>query len=369
MGFSPLYIQPITCIFATEDKRNQSLKKLQFGFRIHMGRGAGDLKFSILHTSTFNPSARKSCAGSSSTARTICVKLAIAMSAYFSDRQRGPRPRTNETIDAAVWGGIYATVSALLSNGSFGYSFPETCPDGYGIIGHDNRSFELMLKAQHPHMPYPLPLQEAPDTLTILDFLEFVAASIGKPIEGSFHSFFRHYHLSFDRDEGLREYVGAVNSIFARNGVAYELTEDGQAKRILAAELQQLFATTSFHSGDGETDRLLEEARADFTSPRENLRRGTLEKLWDAFERIKTLESGQDKRAQVTALLDKAAQGKFRAMLEIEATELTRICNTFRIRHSETTQEPLTQSAQTDYLFHRMFSFLRFVLTATGRAS
>jgi hypothetical protein len=95
----------------------------------------------------------------------------------------------------------------------------------------------------------------------------------------------------------------------------------------------------------------------------------TLEKLWDAFERIKTLESGQDKRAQVTALLDKAAQGKFRAMLEIEATELTRICNTFRIRHSETTQEPLTQSAQTDYLFHRMFSFLRFVLTATGRAS
>jgi AbiJ N-terminal domain 4 len=291
------------------------------------------------------------------------------MPAYFSDRQRGPRPRTNETIDAAVWGGIYATVSALLSNGSFGHAFPETCPDGYGVIGHDSRSLELMLKAQHPDMPYPLPLDQIPETMAILDFLEFVAASIGKPIEGSFHSFFRHHHLSFDHNEGLREFVNAVNTIFARNGVAYELTNDGEAKRILAAELQQLFATTSFHSGDGETDRLLEEARADFTSPRENVRRGALEKLWDAFERIKTLEPGPDKRAQVTALLDKTAKGKFRVTLEAEATELTRIGNTFRIRHSETSQEPLAQSGQSDYLFHRMFSFLRLVLTATGRAN
>lgn len=139
------------------------------------------------------------------------------MSAYFSDRQRGPRPRTNETIDAAVWGGIYATVSALLSNGSFGYAFPENCPDGYGVIGHDSRSFELMLKAQHPDVSFPLPFDEVPDTLAILDFLEFVAASIGKPVEGSYHSFFRHHHLSFDRDAGLAEFVEVINSIFARN--------------------------------------------------------------------------------------------------------------------------------------------------------
>jgi hypothetical protein len=50
--------------------------------------------------------------------------------------------------------------------------------------------------------------------------LSAIAASIGKPVEGSFHPFFRDHHLSFDRDEGLREFVDAVNSIFARNGVA-----------------------------------------------------------------------------------------------------------------------------------------------------
>jgi hypothetical protein len=290
------------------------------------------------------------------------------MPAYFSDRQQAPRPRINETIDAAVWGGIYAIVSARLADGSFGYTFPETCPDGHGTIGHDSRTFDLMLKAQHPDMPFPLPLGETPDTLPILDFLEFVAASIGNPIERTYHSFFRHHHLAFDREEGLREFVEAINTIFARNGVAYEFTTEGQVKRILTAELQSLFSTTSFHSGDAETDRLLEQARAQFSSPHENVRKDALEKLWDAFERIKTLEPGQDKKAQVTALLDKTATGKYRAALEAEAMELTRIGNTFRIRHSETTQEPLTQSAQTDYLFHRMFSFLRLVLSATGRA-
>jgi hypothetical protein len=297
------------------------------------------------------------------------MESATAMSAYFSDQQRGPRPRTKETIESPVWGGIYAIVSALLSNGSFGYSFPENCPDGYGVVGHDSRALELMLKAQHPGMPYPLPLEDTPDTLAILDFLEFVAASVAKPIEGNFHSFFRHHHLRFDRDAGLREFVDAINSIFARNGVAYELTEGGKVERILSPELQHLFASTSFHSGDSETDRLLEEARGQFTSPHGNVRRDALEKLWDAFERIKTLESGRDKREKASRLLDRVGSGKFRQTLENEARELTNIGNSFAIRHSETSQEALTSSAQVDYLFHRLFSFLKFVLLSTGRAS
>ena len=48
---------------------------------------------------------------------------------------------------------------------------------------------------------------------------------------------------------------------------------------------------------------------------------------------------------------------------------LTEIGNGLRIRHSETTQEPVQTLEQIDYLFHRMFSFLRLVLRATGRGS
>lgn len=97
-------------------------------------------------------------------------------------------------------------------------------------------------------------------------------------------------------------------------------------------------------------------------------RRNALEKLWDAFERIKTLEPGNDKRAQATALLDKAIKApRLRKFLENEAKALTEIGNNLQIRHFETSQEKLERPEAVDYLFHRMFSFIRFVLRATGR--
>ena len=110
-------------------------------------------------------------------------------------------------------------------------------------------------------------------------------------------------------------------------------------------------------------------ARTRFLSPKEEDRRDALEKLWDAFERIKTLEPGADKRAQANAILDRAAKpgSKYRHAIAQEAAELTTIGNTFRIRHSETTQEPLTSLDQIDYLFTRMFSFVRMVLRGSAR--
>lgn len=81
------------------------------------------------------------------------------------------------------------------------------------------------------------------------------------------------------------------------------------------------------------------------------------------------LEPGADKRAQATRLLDltvPSTSPRFRQFLETEAAELTRIGNTLRIRHSETDKEPLHSLEQADYLFHRMFSFLRLVLRVTG---
>ncbi len=63
-----------------------------------------------------------------------------------------------------------------------------------------------------------------------------------------------------------------------------------------------------------------------------------------------------------------AAPGSaFREALGREAAELTSIGNSFRIRHSEVTQEALTSTDQIDYPFTRMFAFLRMVLKGTGR--
>ena len=160
-----------------------------------------------------------------------------------------------------------------------------------------------------------------------------------------------------------------VNLLFRRNAVAYEFTATGQARRLLPQAIANTISFALFQTGDAETDRLLEAARQRFVSPKPEDRQDALEKLWDAFERLKTLEPGANKRVQADALLDRVApQGSgIREALGREAAELTSIGNSFRIRHSETTQEVLTSLDQVDYLFTRMFAFVRVILKGTGR--
>jgi hypothetical protein len=175
--------------------------------------------------------------------------------------------------------------------------------------------------------------------------------------------------LSWDREAGLQRFVADVNVLFRRNALAFELTPAGEARRLLPAPLADAIGRTLFQTGDAETDRLLEAARRRILSPKPEDRQDALEKLWDAFERLKTLEPGANKRAQAEALLDRVVSRgpAFREALGREATELTNVGNSFRIRHSEATQEALTSSDQIDYLFTRMFAFVRMMLKGTGR--
>ena len=137
----------------------------------------------------------------------------------------------------------------------------------------------------------------------------------------------------------------------------------------MPAPLATSLSSTLFATGDAETDQLLEQARKRITSPKIEDRKDALEKLWDAFERMKTLEAGGNKREQADALLDRAASPGtlFRQTLAAEAKALTEIGNSFRIRHSEVGQESLSTPEQIDYLFTRMFAFIRQVLKASGR--
>ena len=291
------------------------------------------------------------------------------MTRYWTDQEYGARPQTIDVIDERVWDGLRSLISTCLDDGSFGYRFPAECPDGGAAFGCNWQAFGHMLRAEVRDIDWPLPDQGLPPTDVILDVLVFCASAVGKPIKESYHPYFRHDHLSWDREAGLARFLSDVNRIFARNGVAYELTPDGQARRLLPEPLAEALRSTVFKTGDDETDRLLEAARLRIASPKEDDRRDALEKLWDAFERVKTLEPGSDKRQRADALLDRAAVPGtgFREMLGEEALALTRIGNTFRIRHSEVDQERLSSLEHLDYLFWRMFAFVRMVLKATGR--
>ena len=79
-------------------------------------------------------------------------------------------------------------------------------------------------------------------------------------------------------------------------------------------------------------------------------------KLWEAFERLKTLEPRPNKRMQAERLSDGAATlgARFRQILEKEASALTKI--TFGGRRSETGQEDLGSPERVDYFFDRLFA-------------
>jgi hypothetical protein len=298
------------------------------------------------------------------------------MSDYFSDRENGPRARTEQTISPQVWAGLVALVQGLINSGAFGLRFPERCPDGQAICGCDTGSLEAAVLAEMPGLAWPLETTHqvekeyfaqrepfAPDTLLVLDFVEFVHKAAAQAVPGKYHDYFSHHHLSFDQQAGQDEFRASVNRIFARNGVAYEMLADGRIVRVLPLVLGDELKRTEFNSGDRTLDNMLEECRAKFSDRNPLVRREALERLWDAWERLKSLADPSDKRHSVKIILDgTATEPSLRARLETEAQELTSIGNSHLIRHSEVNQVPVIDVSQVDYLFHRLFAMVQLVL-------
>ncbi len=123
-------------------------------------------------------------------------------------------------------------------------------------------------------------------------------------------------------------------------------------------------------SGDATLDALLDDARLKFKDPSPKVRFEATEKLWDAWERLKSLEVQGNKRLSVARLLDQCSpEQKFRQVLEVEAQQLTAIGNDFHIRHFETDKAALASPAHNDYLFHRLFALIHLLLFSRARES
>lgn len=299
---------------------------------------------------------------------------------YFSDRENVPRVRAEQVISPTVWAGLVGTVQALINSAAFGLRFPERCPDGQAICGCDSDSLAAAVIAEMPGLAWPLETTSevedgffsqrqpfAPDTLLILDFIEFVYASVAKAIPGKYHDFFSHHHLSFDQQVGQEEFRATVNRIFARNGVAFEMLSTGRLVRVLPLVLGDDLRRTVFNTGDRTLDNMLEECRAKFSDRNPLVRREALERLWDAWERLKSLADPSDKKRSIKIILDAtASEPSLRARLEAEALELNSIGNSHLIRHSEANQVPIIDVVHIDYLFHRPFAMIQLMLRKQG---
>jgi hypothetical protein len=297
---------------------------------------------------------------------------------YFSDKEEGPKPREGSTISHEVWGGIVSLIHSLIDKGAFAVNFPITCDDGAGVIGTHANNMILALKAEIPDIKTINTTLYDPDafigtqdytppTLAVLDLIEFCFDNVAKPVSEYYHPYFKHHHFGFDIVAGKAEFRDKINLIFARNGLAYELEEEGSIKRLISPELHELFDSTDFRTGDDTLDALLKDARTKFLNLDPKKRKESLEKLWDAWERIKTLKDDAKKRSIEIILNEVSSETTFREEIEKEARALTDIGNTFHIRHSETTQVHLEADSHVDYLFHRLFALIHLTLVSISK--
>lgn len=253
---------------------------------------------------------------------------------YFSDREIGPRPRIQDEIQLEAWGGIVSVINTLIKNGSFGLAFPDTCPEGGATVGTNERSMALAVRSEIPDLVqserkptppwgdegeteliridyWPLNPSQKPSTYTILDLIEFCYRHVAKASQLDWHSYYRHHHLTFDQKNGQSEFRQNINRLFSRNGLAYELQEDGHIIRIPPPVLENLLKVAQFKTGDSELDSMLTIACNKYLTPAIEVRRESLEKLWDAWERIKTVLPGKDKKSSVEKLLEKASPEEY----------------------------------------------------------
>jgi hypothetical protein len=290
------------------------------------------------------------------------------MKKLFTERHGMTQPRVKEELDEQAAIGLLAIVRNRIEDNWYGFSFPLECEDG-PIIGVNTTRMKNEIAAYSLIWPYDWPDQndDVPTDAHVFDLVEFSYQYIALPEPYDYHSYYRHQHLNFSQEAGREGFSEDINRVFERHGIAFQLA-DGEVRRIAPTGLQEVLAETVFKSGDADLDRLLQTAREKFLNRSLEVRKEGLEKLWDAWERLKTVEPGRDKKAQITTLINRSStELNFRKQIDDEGNLLTWIGNNFMIRHTGTNKTPINESAHVDYLFHRMFALIRLLLKQTNR--
>ncbi|TKA06365.1 hypothetical protein [Actinacidiphila oryziradicis] len=312
----------------------------------------------------------------------------VTSGTFYSDRAGQSIARTSEDISPKAWAGLTALLRGWIADGSLARAFPQhACSDGSGYItGVDENRFLDQLGSHVPELTgSPFDARAPQSTSNALDIIDFVAQYIDQPSRQEFHRHCGCQHFFFGTNEsepffttdaltlGQIKFQRDIDTLFARNGIAFTVGADLRIRRLGPMEARHVTSDFRPKTGDPELDALLVDAMTRFLSRSPADRQDALEKLWDGFERLKTLELGGDqkKRDSATRLLTRAAAGSapFLDRLETESMALTKIGNEFRIRHHEHDKHALPGDEALDYVFTRLASFIAFLLRQTGRLS
>lgn len=141
----------------------------------------------------------------------------------------------------------------------------------------------------------------------------------------------------------------------------YTLTDEAIVERIvenspLTKQIENRFSTVK---EKGIRD-LLKDAIALYKTPNPCARQDSVEKIWDALERLKTYYISLDKKKSAMKIVEDMSGGSedFKELFNAEFKVLTDIGNHYRIRHHETDKIDIIDEKYYDYLFNRCLSLI-----------
>jgi len=204
------------------------------------------------------------------------------------------------------------------------------------------------------------------DQYALLDLIEYFAQNI-KDIDEHWNNSHQNYKTidCLNTTDVFKNFQEAINDIFSEAGLLYELTDEKNIERIvenspLTKEIENNFATVS----EVGTRELLKDAVALYKTPNSTARQDSVEKIWDALERLKTYYTTLKKNKSIEKIVNDMANGNsnFINLFDNEFRVLTDIGNNYRIRHHETNKFEITDERYYDYFFNRCLSLIALAI-------
>lgn len=287
------------------------------------------------------------------------------MTSLYRERTEGPQPRVFDDLPPKTKQGLIASLTGALERNMLARQYPQYCADGNGICGTDSRRAAVTMEALIPGLTWP-PNEDTDDGV-IFDLVEFFSSRVALAENDQWHSYMRHYELKFNEQAGQTSFRVEIDSMLRAGGTLFTLTGGNHIERIGTPEVHAALSDLQPNTGDQDLDLLILEARRLYRSPKSQDRQTGLEKLWDSFERLKTIEPGADKRAQAESLLRWVSSEPLREKVNDEMLTLTKVGNQFQIRHHETDKHPVPFPEGGDYLFSRLSTLIIFLLKVSNR--
>ena len=281
---------------------------------------------------------------------------------------RSPKDKTY-TIDENVYSLLLSCCMKYQKN--LTHMFSMTCHDSFtdsDYTAFDEKTFNTKIRVRIPKMyrneygTICAPEDDQYDQFALIDFIEFFAQNVQDISEYWNSERYKNYQNidCLGTSNIFDDLQNEINGIFEEAGVLYALTDNRIVERIventpLTNEMEESFAAVKEEGIKG----LLKDAVELYKTPNHAARQDSVEKIWDALERLKTYY-GEDKKKSVSRIVGDMAHQKeaYQILFDEEFRTLTNVGNQYRIRHHEIDKIDISDEKYYDYLFNRCLSLI-----------